>query len=93
MCFFVLQIMTVKIRNSEEEIFITLKDHMKVFDTLQCYSFPHVDTVKRMGFSMHLVALLNTLYEDHKAIIRWNNNHCEYFDKKKGFRPSTQSSS
>ena len=39
-----------------------------------------------MGFPKHLVVLLQRLYTDQLATIRWNNQHCDLFPIKKGVR-------
>lgn len=39
-----------------------------------------------MGFSNHLVSLVESLYSNQKATIRWNGQHCQPFDIKKGVR-------
>jgi hypothetical protein len=39
-----------------------------------------------MGFPRHLVSLITGLYQDQKAAIKWNGDHCEYSDITKGVR-------
>ena len=39
-----------------------------------------------MGFPAHLISLIANLYTDQKATIRWNGDHCDYFDIEKGVR-------
>ena len=81
---FVLQIMIEKIRNSNQEAFITFIDYSKAFDNV---IHQHLfETILQMGFPRHLVSLIAGLYQDQKATIRWNGDHCEYFDIKKGVR-------
>ena len=77
----VLQIMIEKIRNSNQEAFITFIDYSKAFDSV---IHPHLfETILQMGFPRHLVSFIAGLYQDQKATIRWNCDHCEYFDIKK----------
>ena len=40
----------------------------------------------KMGFPTHLVALIAGLYDNQKATIRWNGEHCEFFNISKGIR-------
>ena len=81
---FVLQLLIEKIRNSEGEAFITFIDYSKAFDSV---SHQHLfKTMLKMGFPNHLVSLIAGLYEDQKATIRWNGEHCEYFEIGKGVR-------
>ena len=80
----VLQIMIEKIRNSNQEAFITLIDYSKAFDSVIHHHL--FETILQMGFPRHLVSLIAGLYQDQKATIRWNGDHCEYFDIKKGVR-------
>ena len=39
-----------------------------------------------MGFPAHLISLIANLYTNQKATIRWNGDHCEYFNIEKGVR-------
>ena len=78
---FILQIMTEKIRNSGEEALITFINYSKAFDSvIHSHLF---NTMVKMGFPKHLVSLFNALYTDQKVTIRWNSDHCEYFDIRK----------
>ena len=42
--------------------------------------------MRTMGFPKHIVALIAGLYHNQKATIRWNEEHCEYFNISKGVR-------
>ena len=81
---FILQILIEKIRNTKEEAFITFIDYSKAFDSVIHHHLFKV--LEEMGFPRHLVSLIANLYEDQKATIRWNSEHCEYFDIEKGVR-------
>lgn len=39
-----------------------------------------------MGFPLHLIALIQSLYRDQSANIRWNSDHSEPFSIEKGVR-------
>ena len=75
---FVLQIMIEKLRN------ITFIDYSKAFDSVIHHHL--FETMLQLGFPRHLVSLIAGLYQDQKATIRWNGDHCEYVDIKKGVR-------
>ena len=68
---FVLQIMIEKIRDSDQEGFITFIDYSKAFDSIIHSDLFEVMT--KMGFPRHLISLIATLYHEQKATIRWNN--------------------
>ena len=40
----------------------------------------------KMGFSRHLIKLIQSLYKDQKAVIRWNNDRTDPFNILKGVR-------
>ena len=81
---FILQILIEKIRGTSEEAFITFIDYSKAFDSV---SHQHLFNIMvDMGFPKHLVSLIASLYENQKATIRWNGEHCEYFNINKGVR-------
>ena len=42
--------------------------------------------MSKMGFSKHLVSLIQALYQDQEAVIRWNNERTETFNIHKGVR-------
>ena len=44
------------------------------------------DTMIKMGFPTHLVSLIAALYDNQKATIRWNGEHCDFFKIGKGVR-------
>ena len=81
---FVLQIIIEKIRNTRDEAFITFIDYSKAFDSVVHHQLFKV--LVDMGFPTHLVSLIANLYENQKATIRWNGDHCEYFNIEKGVR-------
>ena len=81
---FVLQIMIEKIRDSDQEGFITFIDYSKAFDSIIHSDLFEVMT--KMGFPRHLISLIATLYHEQKATIRWNNENCTPFNIEKGVR-------
>ena len=40
----------------------------------------------KFGFPSHLISLVASLYNNQKATIRWDNQHCDFFDISKGVR-------
>ena len=81
---FVLQILIEKVRNTRDEAFITFIDYSKAFDSV---IHQHLFKVLiEMGFPVHLVSLIANLYQNQKATIRWNGDHCDFFNIEKGVR-------
>ena len=81
---FTLQLLIEKVRNSVEEAFLTFIDYSKAFDSVKHHRL--FNFMMTMGFPKHLVALIAGLYNNQKATIRWNGEHCEYFNISKGVR-------
>ena len=66
------------------EGYIVFIDYSKAFDNV---SHPKLfETMSKMGFSKHLVKLIQSLYEEQEAVIRWNNERTETFNIHKGVR-------
>ena len=82
MLFIVLQVLIEKIRNTDQDAFITFIDYSKAFDSVKHHHL--FQTMERMGFPKHLISLIEALYENQKATIRWNGQHCRHFSIKKG---------
>ena len=59
-------------------------DYSKAFDSV-CHS-QLFDAFLEMGFPKHLVTLLQSLYVNQRAIIRWNGEHTSEFEIGKGAR-------
>ena len=59
-------------------------DYSKAFDSV-CHS-QLFDALLEMGFPKHLVTLLQSLYVNQRAIIRWNGEHTSEFEIGKGAR-------
>ena len=81
---FILQIIIEKIRNTRDEACITFIEYSKAFNSVVHNHLFKVLT--EMGFPAHLISLIANLYTDQKATIRWNGDHCDYFDIEKGVR-------
>ena len=81
---FVLQILIEKVRNTEDEAFITFIDYSKAFDSVDHHHL--FTTMLEFGFPKHLVSLISQLYTEQKATIRWNSEHCPFFDIERGVR-------
>lgn len=82
---FTLQLLIEKVKNSDKmEAYITFIDYSKAFDSvIHQHLFKNM---QKMGFPKHLVHLIAALYQDQKATIRWNGEHCKHFEIKKGVR-------
>ncbi|GFR61141.1 endonuclease-reverse transcriptase [Elysia marginata] len=81
---FVLQILTEKVRNSDQEMYITFIDYSKAFDSVK---HNHLfKTMDLMGFPKHLIKLIAGLYSDQRATMRWDDKKCEFFNISKGVR-------
>ena len=66
------------------EGYIVFIDYSKAFDNV---SHPRLFlTMEEMGFSKHLIKLIEGLYTNQEALIRWNSNHTEPFKILKGVR-------
>ena len=66
------------------EGYIVFIDYSKAFDKV---SHPKLFlTMEEMGFSKHLIKLIEGLYTNQEALIRWNSNHTEPFKILKGVR-------
>ena len=66
------------------EAYIVFIDYSKAFDNV---SHPKLfKTMLEMGFPTHLVKLIQALYNNQEAIIRWNRDHTEPFKICKGVR-------
>ena len=66
------------------EGYIVFIDYSKAFDNV---SHPKLfETMKDMGFPIHLVNLIAGLYCDQEALIRWNRDHTDPFKICKGVR-------
>ena len=82
---FVLQLLLEKIRTTTDEAFITFIDYSKAFDSVNHHHL--FVTMSELGFPKHLISLIShNMYTDQKATIRWNGEHCDFFDIKRGVR-------
>ncbi|GFR74930.1 retrovirus-related Pol polyprotein from type-2 retrotransposable element R2DM [Elysia marginata] len=81
---FVLQIIIEKIRDGNEEGYITFIDYSQAFDSVIHSKL--LDIMTEMGFPQHLISMIDSLYHNQKATIRWNNASCEPFNIEKGVR-------
>ena len=81
---FTLQLLIEEVRNSKEEAFIIFIDYTKAFDSVKHSNLFQI--MINMGFPEHLVSLIANLYTNQKATIRWNGEHCEFFNIRKGVR-------
>ena len=66
------------------EAYIVFIDYSKAFDNV---SHPRLfSTMEEMGFPKHLIKLIQALYNNQEALIRWNKDHTETFKICKGVR-------
>ena len=74
---FVLRLIIEKIRNTEDEAFITFIDYSKAFDSV---NHNHLfKTMIDLGFPQHLVSLISDMYTNQKTTIRWNVENSKFF--------------
>ena len=79
-----LQILIEKIITIYQQSFIMFIDYSKAFDSVcHCQLF---NAFLEMGFPKHFVTLLQSLYVNQRAIIRWNGKHISEFEIGKGPR-------
>ena len=67
-----------------QDAYIVFIDYSKAFDNVDHQAL--VTTLLNMGFPPHLVALIQALYNDQNAKIRWNGSHTAPFNITKGVR-------
>ena len=67
-----------------------MNDHIVFIDYSKAFhSVSHIqmfNILNDMGFSRHIVALIQALYEKQSAIVRWNGSHTKPFFMEKGVR-------
>ena len=79
-----LQILIEKTLEVDGQAFVVFIDYSKAFDSIsQTQLF---DILSEMGFPKHLVSLLEALYINQLAVIRWNGSHTNAFNIDKGVR-------
>ena len=83
-CLSVLQVLIEKVIAMNQQAFIMFIDYSKAFDSV-CHS-QLFDAFLEMGFPKHLITLLQSLYVNQRAIIRWNGEHTSEFEIGKGAR-------
>ena len=79
-----LQSIIEKVASTNSEAYITFIDYSKAFDSVSHVQLFNV--MHKMGFPVHIVSLLQSLYQDQTAQIRWNGNHTKSFGIGKGVR-------
>ena len=67
-----------------ELAFIVFIDYAKAFDSVSHMQL--FETMKRMGFPKHLVALLQQLYCDQKGVVKWNGTLSQPYQILSGVR-------
>ena len=67
-----------------QDAYIVFIDYSKAFDNVDHHDL--VTTLLDMGFPPHLVALIQSLYDNQNAEIRWNGSHTDPFNITKGVR-------
>jgi hypothetical protein len=82
-----IQVLLEKLNGMKEECqdaYIIFIDYSKAFDNVDHNEL--LRTLVKMGFPIHLIALIQSLYTDQSATIRWNGSHTEPFKIAKGVR-------
>ena len=80
----IIQVLIEKVMGIGGQALVTFIDYSKAFDSIS-----HVqlfDIMLELGFPEHIVALLQSLYIDQTAVIRWNGSTTETFPIGKGVR-------
>ena len=81
---FVIQHLIEKIRDTNEEMYITFIDYSKAFDSV---IHQHLfKTMEKLGFPKHTISLISSLYKDQRGTIRWDSQNCQFFNITKGVR-------
>lgn len=80
-----IQTLIEKVSAQEEvEATITFIDYSKAFDSV---SHSQLFTIMGdMGFPLHVITLIHSLYVNHSAVVRWADNKSEEFPISKGVR-------
>jgi hypothetical protein len=78
------QIIEKSIAMADKTLYLTFIDYTKAFDTVDHHELFHV--LLRMGIPKHLVVLIQQLYRQQKAAVRWNGEMTEWFDIGQGTR-------
>ena len=79
-----IQILIEKLIETRNEAYIIFIDYSKAFDSVnhsELFTY-----LSQMGFPMHIVRLIQALYTDQEAKIRWNGSHTDSFKIGKGVR-------
>ncbi|GFO04978.1 endonuclease-reverse transcriptase [Plakobranchus ocellatus] len=79
-----IQVMIEKVIESHKEAYIIFIDYSKAFDSVDHSLL--FKTLTMMGFPPHLIVMIQSLYTNQEASIRWNNQHTESFKILKGVR-------
>ena len=69
-------------KKDQQDAYIIFIDYSKAFDNVDNEKL--VQTLLNMGFPPHLVVLIQSLYTDQNAKIRWNASHTSPFNITKG---------
>ena len=79
-----IQVLIEKVMGIGGQALVTFVNYSKAFDRIS-----HVqlfDIMLELGFPEHIVALLQPLYIDKRAVIRWNGSTTDTFPIGKGVR-------
>ena len=79
-----IQVLIEKTIEMDGQTFVVFIDYSKALDSIsQVQMF---EILSEMGFPKHLVVLLEALYNDQSAVIRWNGRHSSAFKIESGVR-------
>ena len=79
-----LQVLLEKVIAMDQQAFIMFIDYSKAFDSVSHNKLFSI--FLDMGFPKHLVTLIQSLYVNQRAKIRWDGEHTEEFEVGKGAR-------
>ena len=80
----IIQVLIEKVIGIGGQALVTFIDYSKAFDSIGHEQL--FDIMLGLGFPEHIVALLQSLYIDQTAVIRWNGSTTETFPIGKGVR-------
>lgn len=79
-----IQVMIEKVIESHKKAYIIFKDYSKASDSVDHSLL--FKTLTMIGFPPHLIVMIQSLYTNQEASIRWNNQHTESFKTLKSVR-------
>ena len=79
-----LRILTEKARARQQPLFFCFVDYQQAFDSV-CHA-KLWKGLRELGFPIHLINLIKSLYENSKSRVRWGRKKTEAFKPRRGTR-------